>query len=112
MCMGAPCTSGRIGCGQWVYPHVYGGTFASSRALRPGQGLSPCVWGHLTYKVLIMATLGSIPMCMGAPWGLDIVAFVQRVYPHVYGGTSSRYVGMRSPMGLSPCVWGHQTAKA
>src|SRR5690625_2910943 len=107
MCMGPPLAP-YDRRGLWrVYPHVYGATNASfSSTFRP-EGLSPCVWGHHTCPHSRRVGFGSIPMCMGPPASIRILRKCRRVYPHVYGATTSIQSSMGMGQGLSPCVWGH-----
>src|SRR5690625_3140017 len=71
-------------------------------------GLSPCVWGHRSLHMIGEVFGGSIPMCMGPPMRAFHPLFVQRVYPHVYGGTTPAPIPADLASGLSPCVWGHR----
>src|SRR5690625_8045184 len=50
---------------------------------------------------------GSIPMCMGPPYRLDLIPQWFWVYPHVYGATKYVMDLRYRVRGLSPCVWGH-----
>src|SRR5690625_5836452 len=50
-------------------------------------------------------------MCMGPPRLFINEANAVRVYPHVYGATTSFIVVGRGSRGLSPCVWGHQKGR-
>src|SRR5690625_6091094 len=47
-------------------------------------------------------------MCMGPPASIRILRTCCRVYPHVYGATTSIQSSMGMGQGLSPCVWGHR----
>src|SRR5690625_6475153 len=70
MCMGPPMTDESKEIYSGVYPHVYGATRASYRDMQARQGLSPCVWGHLSCLSRDHTILGSIPTCMGPPASL------------------------------------------
>src|SRR5690625_5324181 len=107
MCMGPPAYLCLHIERNWVYPHVYGATFLWGGAPEGFEGLSPCVWGHPLRPRKFGNPGGSIPMCMGPPASIRILRKCRRVYPHVYGATTSIQSSMGMGQGLSPCVWGH-----
>ncbi len=70
-------------------------------------GLSPCVRGYPCCAVACAPICGSIPVCTGLPTRAAGDHRVAKVYPRVYGATSSRS-DRRTPIrGLSPCVRGY-----
>ena len=83
-----------------VYPRVYGGT----EDIRPleisDEGLSPRVRGNLLNKLLISNVVGSIPACTGEPLSGVWWSVLPRVYPRVYGGTSSEFIRLFAAMSL------------
>src|SRR5690625_993252 len=112
MCMGPPLAH-YDRRGLWrVYPHVYGATDACFSSAFGAEGLSPCVWCHHTCPHSRRLCFGSIPMCMGPPASIRILRKCRRVYPHVYGATTSIQSSMGMGQGLSPCVWGHPNTTA
>ncbi len=90
-----------------VYPRVYGATFAASRGVDPGRGLSPCVRGNLFGFRLVACIMGSIPVCKGQPSILIQGLASPGVYPRVYGATVNLLSGREVNRGLSPCVRGN-----
>src|SRR5690625_4506484 len=80
MCMGPPKRAGNLHPDLRVYPHVYGATTPEEHGNDQKMGLSPCVWGHLSF-----------------------IAFSKTLY----GSTSPDAHGTDPKSGLSPCVWGH-----
>src|SRR5690625_5268820 len=107
MCMGPPNQPELKLIQQWVYPHVYGGTWVVLSVCSLCTGLSPCVWGHLLLPYHLTVKIGSIPMCMGPPNQPELKLMQQWVYPHVYGATCVVLSVCSLFTGLSPCVWGH-----
>src|SRR5690625_7808782 len=84
MCMGPPAGSSGNSRLNWVYPHVYGATFAESEPVHCALGLSPCVWGHQFNRFYDPDDLGSIPMCMGPPTPAALQYTLTGPSPHVY----------------------------
>src|SRR5690625_5026191 len=107
MCMGPPTLSMLRTHSKRVYPHVYESTSLRCSYLLSLLGLSPCVWGHQLSQCSARIHRGSTPMCMGPPFIISITKIALRVYPHVYGATSSLAAPKLKNAGLSPCVWGH-----
>src|SRR5690625_3866078 len=109
--MGPPSAAMPILTTAWVYPHVYGATFWLGVFDIHSWGLSPCVWGHPAKIDGHVVEHGSIPMCMGPPFGSSRPNHLTGVYPHVYGATTQPRELSSLESGLSPCVWGHLTRK-
>src|SRR5690625_7546698 len=112
MCMGPPNSGGTISIGSGVYPHVYGATTPEEHGNDQKMGLSPCVWGHLSFIAFSKTLYGSIPMCMGPPICLQDRPCHFWVYPHVYGASWHRAPKVYELRGLSPCVWVHRNNDA
>src|SRR5690625_1012350 len=67
MCMAPPHSAFYPHPHRCVYPHVYGATTPYEHSIHQTMGLSPCVWGHLSFIAFSTTLYGSIPMCMGPP---------------------------------------------
>src|SRR5690625_6559799 len=106
MCMGPPKRAGNLHPDLRVYPHVYGATTPEEHGNDQKMGLSPCVWGHLSFIAFSKTLYGSIPMCMGPPIWLQHLPGQIWVYPHVHGATWHRAPKIYASRGLSPCVCG------
>ena len=72
-----------------VYPRVYGGTLDASTAVKRTGGLSPRVRGNRPSGRCSPKEAGSIPACTGEPGPVVLSPGCAKVYPRVYGGTSS-----------------------
>src|SRR5690625_3140018 len=107
MCMGPPPPVRILRDCRRVSPLVYGASTACLSPTSRPAGLSPGVWGHRPCPQSSRLGCGSIPMCMGPPASIRILRKCRRVYPHVYGATTSIQSSMGMGQGLSPCVWGH-----
>ncbi len=107
VCTGLPRTPKTILPKWGVYPRVYGATASIKWARTSPQGLSPCVRGYRRRTIGSGAPDGSIPVCTGLPvWGYRALR-LERVYPRVYGATSSAPWYDPFGWGLSPCVRGY-----
>ena len=93
-----------------VYPRVCGGTSRGLEERHRREGLSPRVRGNPPSLPCPNQHCGSIPACAGEPLDVDVVAFVERVYPRVCGGTTSPATTVRRGGGLSPRVRGNHEA--
>ncbi len=67
VCTGLPSSTGGLWPGSWVYPRVYGATWAARHSEDGSQGLSPCVRGYLHARARGRVGGGSIPVCTGLP---------------------------------------------
>ena len=70
-CTGEPLSTILLYWRVWVYPRVYGGTFAINHPETDDRGLSPRVRGNREGLVFGLALLGSIPACTGEPRAID-----------------------------------------
>ena len=107
-CTGNPTSAARRRRPCRVYPRVYGESRVRPRNPVTQPGLSPRVRGILSGRPDAGAYRGSIPACTGNPATCTARRRRRRVYPRVYGESSSiLYVG-HSSLGLSPRVRGIQ----
>ena len=99
---GEPHRRDRQHIGDQVYPRVDGGT--PLRQLRPQvkPGLSPRGRGNPGRWAKIPENTGSIPAWTGEPHRETWVAWPEKVYPRVDGGTAIDQPGVRGVGGLSP----------
>ena len=89
-CAGEPDT-GALGVrSPRVYPRVRGGTYGGGRVRLEAFGLSPRARGNPIAQSRRPRAKGSIPACAGEPPLPRFPARVDRVYPRVRGGTSTR----------------------
>ena len=107
-CTGEPPWPSGGAARPWVYPRVYGGTFALHMMRPEAPGLSPRVRGNLGQEPARVGMAGlsprvrgnpqfrhpgpdvrrrSIPACTGEPVALPDGHTAPKVYPRVYGGT-------------------------
>ena len=92
-----------------AYPHVCGATRRAGVAMDLVKGLSPRVWGNQTKEGREHGKRRPIPTCVGQP-GCHRAGHPQgKAYPHVCGATTLQSIPIRSPLGLSPRVWGNLT---
>ena len=108
-CTGEPIQAQSASLSRAVYPRVYGGTSARSRAIWIGAGLSPRVRGNRLKCSGLYVRMGSIPACTGEPRRPARVSARPTVYPRVYGGTPSSKPSRLCIGGLSPRVRGNPT---
>ncbi len=90
-----------------VYPRVYGGTFTPPEIKRIKTGLSPRVRGNPRHRANTDGQRWSIPACTGEPHSHRASSRPTRVYPRVYGGTSTAIDPQSKVSGLSPRVRGN-----
>ena len=90
-----------------VYPRVYGGTLAVPSPHAEEIGLSPRVRGNQEFGALHNDRDGSIPACTGEPRLRRPCPCWRRVYPRVYGGTTTFDLATKPSPGLSPRVRGN-----
>ncbi len=109
-CTGEPAMPTTVVFLSWVYPRVYGGTSLPLRERQGILGLSPRVRGNHRSEHGVPKTAGSIPACTGEPRCPADVRTRPRVYPRVYGGTSSTVTSEYGGWGLSPRVRGNLAA--
>ena len=95
-----------------VYPRVYGGTQSVLDRMQGARGLSPRVRGNPRRPTAWWTRLRSIPACTGEPRARVRAAKWGRVYPRVYGGTSSSRAIQSRRKGLSPRVRGNRRLPA
>ena len=84
-----------------------GGTAARFPSARLPPGLSPRVRGNRCRLSRPTYPRRSIPACAGEPRRPGIIAFTEKVYPRVCGGTTPRPTTVYSDSGLSPRVRGN-----
>ena len=105
-CTGNP----RSGCGcgrsKTVYPRVYGESLARQAGVAASEGLSPRVRGIRLAKRSRIPRVRSIPACTGNPGRPPTRKDRPRVYPRVYGESTSTYINTCIYSGLSPRVRG------
>ena len=89
-----------------VYPRVYGESPMRGARGRKLRGLSPRVRGIPGARRSRCSPGGSIPACTGNPRRPRAPPTAARVYPRVYGESSSFFIRLRSAAGLSPRVRG------
>ena len=107
-CTGEPCRCLAAVHPAKVYPRVYGGT-GNGRVLRACvPGLSPRVRGNLAQCPAFQGIQRSIPACTGEPDSFLVLKWLLKVYPRVYGGTSSAISLRIARRGLSPRVRGNR----
>ena len=106
-CTGEPAYDSALEWVLRVYPRVYGGTRMMSWRLLPSLGLSPRVRGNRRNPSVPYGGTGSIPACTGEPSCGRIPCNMWRVYPRVYGGTTTFSVDALLARGLSPRVRGN-----
>ncbi len=94
-----------------VYPRVYGETWVNVVNELQTQGLSPRVRGNLHTGGRGQLCEGSIPACTGEPHPGFLQPADHRVYPRVYGGTTSIARPVVLGTGLSPRVRGNLVGK-
>ncbi len=111
VCTGLPPAAGRASCHPGVYPRVYGATTGEAAHWTFAKGLSPCVRGYRVLPGPPSRGKGSIPVCTGLPTRFTGESSSSRVYPRVYGATSSSSGPPVSCSGLSPCVRGYPCYK-
>src|SRR5690625_6627719 len=104
MCMGPPANDMLHQPRPRVYPHVYGATVSPRLLFYAIEGLSPCVWGHLSIQFRNELFPGSIPMCMGPPPLAIPPHCKNRDYPHVYGATHSTHDATSASLAPTTCV--------
>ena len=92
-----------------VYPRVYGESRRGGAAAPLTRGLSPRVRGIHAAAVRAPWPQRSIPACTGNPASSFSSSQVSRVYPRVYGESSSYPYGRALSWGLSPRVRGIRT---
>ena len=80
---------------------------ASVCGVRPKAGLSPRVRGNPRGTGACTGSGGTIPACTGEPTSSGTASCKPPDYPRVYGGTSSKPVGIATVTGLSPRVRGN-----
>ena len=105
-CTGNPLVYGRAPAAPRVYPRVYGESLHATRTSAAVHGLSPRVRGIHLYCVPTDLSNRSIPACTGNPRGFDLVRYVLRVYPRVYGESAALCAPAAVCRGLSPRVRG------
>ena len=108
-CTGEPSLSRCRCCPRRVYPRVYGGTCAASKATIRTGGLSPRVRGNPCGHGPTSPSRRSIPACTGEPTGRLAGGSPGEVYPRVYGGTGGIDPESARGTGLSPRVRGNHT---
>ncbi len=111
-CTGEPHQPSTVQHHTGVYPRVYGGTTRPLSSYRIWPGLSPRVRGNRRDLARPALGLGSIPACTGEPRAVFGSRKDRRVYPRVYGGTSTPDVSSKSCGGLSPRVRGNPIVAA
>ncbi len=112
VCTGLPSPSTCLSSFPRVYPRVYGATLMYSSISLGLMGLSPCVRGYPRGVDHGAKLLGSIPVCTGLPRSTSASQTSGRVYPRVYGATSSAAFIPLHVQGLSPCVRGYQLSES
>ena len=90
-----------------VYPRVYGGTQVQPALVVIDTGLSPRVRGNHDAERQLESRERSIPACTGEPSCTRGSSTLFRVYPRVYGGTTSVAWMIGTIAGLSPRVRGN-----
>ena len=106
-CTGKPPTLGPSPRLSSVYPRVYGETGASRVALAIRTGLSPRVRGNPEVSGIPVIVIRSIPACTGKPMSTMTRRSRSRVYPRVYGETSTAGRLAKLRQGLSSRVRGN-----
>ena len=107
-CTGEPGRYTRGGKLRGVYPRVYGGTRPNAASREHFSGLSPRVRGNRPSLPAPRTSQRSIPACTGEPIGAWSIGTRSRVYPRVYGGTSTVPGIAIDDAGLSPRVRGNR----
>ena len=87
---------------------MYGGTQGVALTGGHHRGLSPRVRGNRPQSRAACSWRRSIPACTGEPLTPCLVGDQAKVYPRVYGGTSSLVAQVTGLVGLSPRVRGNQ----
>ena len=87
-----------------VYPRVYGGTTSGYTRESKFPGLSPRVRGNHKTQTLQEQGWRSIPACTGEPAPGMTAHEKAKVYPRVYGGTSTEFIRLFAAMSLFPGV--------
>ena len=83
---------------------MYGGTSSAPPITDSTMGLSPRVRGNLPPVLEDCSVKRSIPACTGEPCRHDVPWVYDRVYPRVYGGTSTEFIRLFAAMSLFPGV--------
>ena len=107
-CTGKPCSRRPTRTTWRVYPRVYGETAATRPSSRFATGLSPRVRGNRVSSELWPYCSWSIPACTGKPKSTITSSRWDRVYPRVYGETTTCPSAAPSGTGLSPRVRGNR----
>ena len=107
-CTGEPRDSRSALSSHGVYPRVYGGTPGRPACYATILGLSPRVRGNPWPTYSGEKSPRSIPACTGEPATQFAEHRADKVYPRVYGGTSTTRRMMCGVKGLSPRVRGNR----